>query len=283
MKRPAPAVTMVNMTSTRQPDVVGLRRCSIRVKLLHAVGLMAGVVLLGATGSGVQPASNPHGPAISDQKIVPRGQMSPTVVPKTTRATRGTSRSDNKAPSAAVDPAWARRTARAAAIPLPALTAYARASMLAPRGCRIGWTTLAGVGWIESQHGTLGGRRLRRDGQSSSPILGPALDGSGEFAAIGATRASARWHGNRTWDRAVGPMQFIPSTWRTWQADGDGDGSADPNDLDDAALAAARYLCQSGDLMVGDTWARAILSYNNSTDYVLDVYTAADAYDDRTR
>jgi membrane-bound lytic murein transglycosylase B len=77
-------------------------------------------------------------------------------------------------------------------------------------------------------------------------------------------------------------MQFIPSTWRTWQVDGDGDGVADPNDVDDAALAAARYLCQSGDLMVGDTWSRAILSYNYSTDYVLNVYTAADTYADRT-
>jgi membrane-bound lytic murein transglycosylase B len=153
--------------------------------------------------------------------------------------------------------------------------------MLAPRECRIGWTTLAGIGWVESQHGTIGDRVLGRDGRSSEPILGPALDG-GEFAAIPATSDSARWHGDRDWDHAVGPMQFIPSTWRTWQTDGDGDGLADPNDIDDASLAAARYLCQSGDLMSGDTWARSILSYNHSTVYVLDVYTAAKAYADQT-
>jgi len=87
---------------------------------------------------------------------------------------------------------------------------------------------------------------------------------------------------DRIWDHAVGPMQFISSTWRTWQVDGDGDGVSDPNDVDGAAVAAARYLCQSGDLMIGDTWSRAILSYNNSADYVLDVYTAADSYADRT-
>ncbi|HXH77352.1 lytic transglycosylase domain-containing protein [Nocardioides sp.] len=278
------------MTDHLQPDP-GLRRRSIRAKLLHTLGVVAVVALLGASGLGVQQAESRGGPVITGGGAVPRGLMSPTaVVPNTRKATERTSTRSGKGrravardkAAAAVDPAWARRTARAADIPLPALTAYARASMLAPRGCRIGWTTLAGVGWIESQHGTLGDRRLRRDGQSSRPILGPALDGSGEFSAIEATRDSARWHGNRTWDHAVGPMQFIPSTWRTWQVDGDGDGSADPNDIDDAALAAARYLCQSGDLMVGETWARAILRYNNSTDYVLDVYTAADMYDDRT-
>jgi membrane-bound lytic murein transglycosylase B len=140
---------------------------------------------------------------------------------------------------------------------------------------------LAGIGWVESQHGTIGDRVLGADGRSSRPILGPALDG-GAYAAVPAARDSARWHGDPEWDHAVGPMQFIPSTWRTWQADGDGDGIADPNDLDDAALASARYLCQSGDLMAGDTWSRSVFSYNHSTDYVLDVYTAADTYADRT-
>ena len=184
--------------------------------------------------------------------------------------------------AAAVDPGWARRTAIAAGIPLPALTAYARASVLAPPACHIGWNTLAGIGWVESQHGTIDGRRLRPDGLSNTRILGPALTGVGALAAIPATRLSAQWHGNRTWDHAVGPMQFIPSTWRTWQTDGDGDGIADPNDIDDASLAAARYLCQSGDLVVGDNWTRAILSYNFSTDYLHNVYVATGTYTDRT-
>ncbi len=81
------------------------------------------------------------------------------------------------------------------------------------------------------------------------------------------------------WARALGPLQFIPSTWRQWAADGDGDGRADPQDLDDAALAAAHYLCASGgDLSTGAGWSAAIYSYNHSAAYVRSVYAAAQAY-----
>ena len=74
-------------------------------------------------------------------------------------------------------------------------------------------------------------------------------------------------------------MQFIPSTWEQWAADGDRDGRADPQDIDDAALAAARYLCASGaDLSTGTGWSAAIYSYNHSVDYVRSVYDAAQAY-----
>ena len=44
-------------------------------------------------------------------------------------------------------------------------------------------------------------------------------------------------------DRAVGPMQFLPASWARYGADGNGDGVRDPHQLDDAALAAAAYLC----------------------------------------
>ncbi|MEO5662004.1 MAG: lytic transglycosylase domain-containing protein [Nocardioides sp.] len=250
------------------------------MRLTHLIGVVGGVALLSATGFAAQQAGQ-RDQVLTGYKIVP-AQVAATAtnpapaVPDVPTTSRARSRAD-----AAVDPRWARRTAEAAGIPLPAMTAYARASVLAPRQCRIGWTTLAGIGWVESQHGTIGDRQLGDDGYSSEPILGPALDG-GLYAAVPATRDSARWHGDRQWDHAIGPMQFIPSTWRTWQADGDGDGVADPNDIDDASLAAADYLCQSGDLMSSGTWSRSILSYNHSTDYVLNVYTAADTYSDRT-
>ncbi len=248
------------------------------------LGVAGGVALLSATGFAAQQTAH-RDQVLTAYEVVPTVRAA---VPVVAVASRGAVKSAEprdgsfaaKA-AAAVDSRWARRTADDAGIPLPALTAYARASVLAPRECRIGWTTLAGIGWIESQHGTIGDRVLGDDGRSSEPILGPALDG-GDYAAVPATRDSATWHGDKVWDHAVGPMQFIPSTWRTWQTDGDGDGVADPNDIDDASLAAARYLCQSGDLMVGDNWSRSIFSYNHSADYVLNVYTAADAYADRT-
>jgi membrane-bound lytic murein transglycosylase B len=182
-----------------------------------------------------------------------------------------------------VDAAWAARTARAAGIPEPALLAYARATLMAPSGCGVGWTTLAGLGWVESQHGTIGGRTIGADGRSSTPILGPALDGVGKVAAIRATPQSTTWHGDPEWDHAVGPLQFIPSTWETWSSDGDGDGVADPNDLDDAAYAAVRYLCADGyDLSTGPGWSAAVFAYNHARVYVDAVYAAASAYADRT-
>lgn len=252
------------------------------MRLTHVLGIAGGVALLSATGFAAQQTAY-RDQVLSAYEFVPDAPAPAVVVAEAGRVPSAEPRNGTFAAraAAAVDPRWARRTADAAGIPLPALMAYARASVLAPRGCRIGWTTLAGIGWVESQHGTIGDRVLEDDGRSSEPILGPALDG-GAYAAVPATRESAQWHGDRDWDHAVGPMQFIPSTWRTWQTDGDGDGIADPNDIDDAALAAAGYLCQSGDLMSGDTWSRSIFSYNHSSDYVLNVYTAADAYADRT-
>ncbi|GAB3865278.1 hypothetical protein GCM10028801_35510 [Nocardioides maradonensis] len=166
-----------------------------------------------------------------------------------------------------VDPAWVARTAARAGIPATAVRAYGRAVLAEGRadpGCAIGWTTLAGIGWVESQHGTIGGRTLLPTGYSSAPITGPALSGG--------------------LDRAYGPMQFIPDTWARYATDGDGDGSADPNDIFDAAVATAAYLCADGyDLANSSGWAQAIFSYNHSQDYVNQVDAAAIAYDQRTR
>ena len=184
---------------------------------------------------------------------------------------------------ARVDPRWVAETATRAGISAPAVRAYANAQLAEPGGCEGGWTTLAGIGWVESHHGTIDGRTLGEDGRSSTPILGPALDGRGKVAAIPATPGSSAWHGDPSWDHAVGPLQFIPSTWQTWGADGDGDGDAAADDLDDAAYAAALYLCADGhDLETGQGWADAVFSYNHAQSYVDAVYAAASAYADRT-
>ena len=180
------------------------------------------------------------------------------------------------------DPAWVDRMAGATGIPARALTAYAQASLLLSAeqpACRVGWTTLAGLGRIESAHGTLGGTYLLADGRPAVPVIGPALDGKAGFAAIPATPDSTALDGDARWAHAIGPMQFIPSTWQRWASDGDGDGLGDPRDIDDAAYAAARYLCASGaDLTTGKGWQRAIHSYNHSDVYTADVLEAANRY-----
>ena len=74
-------------------------------------------------------------------------------------------------------------------------------------------------------------------------------------------------------------MQFIPESWRKYGRDANGDGRADPNQIDDAAIAAARLLCENGgDLSVAENWQRAILAYNASQEYVMQVRDAAAAY-----
>lgn len=185
------------------------------------------------------------------------------------------------ADTSGVDPAWVTATAARTSIPEVAVRAYAAAALdLAAHSptCRLGWTTLAGIAAVESDHGRHGGGGLDAGGRTTRPIIGPALDGSPGLAAIRADPASTARHGDPVWDHAVGPFQFIGSTWLRWQADGDADGTADPHDLDDAALAAGRYLCASGaDLTTGEGWTRAVRSYNHSDAYVASVLAAATA------
>src|SRR6266536_1587602 len=113
-------------------------------------------------------------------------------------------------------------------------------------------------------------------------ILGPVLDGALSTAAIHDTDAG-RWDGDAAWDRAVGPMQFIPSTWRTLGRDGNGDGVANPNNLFDSAVSAAGYLCLSsgGSLSDQGNLRRAVYAYNHSWDYVAAVLTWASFYQQR--
>jgi membrane-bound lytic murein transglycosylase B len=155
-------------------------------------------------------------------------------------------------------------------LPLSADRAYraaARRAAVESPGCRLPWTLLAAVGRVESDHGRYGGSVLGLDGRPRPAIVGIALDGVGPVRAVPDTD-DGRWDGDRVWDRAVGPMQFIPGTWAASGRDGDGDGLADPHDLDDAALAAASYLCRAGDLGDSATRSAAILSYNHSAFYV---------------
>jgi len=141
--------------------------------------------------------------------------------------------------------------------------------------CRIDWQTLAGVGKIESGHARNG--RVGADGTTFEPILGPPLTG-GPYASIPDTDDGVL-DGDPVWDRAVGPMQFIPGTWRYVGVDGNDDGVASPHNIFDAALSAGVYLCAgSRDLSVRASLDAALHTYNNSDSYVALVLAWIDGY-----
>jgi len=165
-------------------------------------------------------------------------------------------------------------------IPNVALNAYrvAAARMATAKGeCGIDWSLLAGIGRIESNHGRYGGAVLGPDGSATPKILGPALDG-GKFAYIGDSD-NGMWDNDTSYDRAMGPMQFIPTTWRSYAIDADENGVTDPFNINDAALAAANYLCVAGGNLRTDAGQRrAVLAYNHSDEYVAEVLALARAY-----
>lgn len=175
---------------------------------------------------------------------------------------------------------WAGRTTGPTGVPARALIAYGtaeRAQRAATPDCRLSWATLAGIGRVESNHGRLGAV-LDADGVARPRIVGVPLDGSPGVAEVPDTDGG-RLDGDPVHDRAVGPMQFLPATWARYGADGDGDGVRDPDDLDDAAAAAAAYLCADGrDTADGNGWWDGVLAYNRSIDYARRVWTAADRY-----
>jgi hypothetical protein len=176
---------------------------------------------------------------------------------------------------------WAVPMAIKVNIPVVALEAYGYAELVVRHNmpaCSLSWTTLAGIGKIESDHGRAQGAKLGADGKALPAIIGPPLDGQGGRKSIpdsdGGTLDT-----DRSWDRAVGPMQFLPSTWKQYAVDADNDGVTDVNDIDDAALAAGDYLCAGNrDLATPQGWKAAISSYNAVDPYVQDVYNATDNY-----
>ncbi|MFD7446287.1 lytic transglycosylase domain-containing protein [Streptomyces sp. NPDC059909] len=238
--------------------------------------VMAGLVAAGATGGMATatawqlaaPSTAVATPAATDRgggtpPLYPDPPPAMLLVPETRPVPWTTPLSAAK--SAFVPP----RPPAAYGIPGRVLAAYrgaVRALADTRPGCGLNTALLAAIGRVESGHAR--GGDIDATGRTRSPILGPRLDGSPGVMAIPDTDGGAH-DGDRVWDRAVGPAQFIPSTWRRWGSDGNGDGSADPHQVDDAWLAAGRYLCAAGgDLRGAQGLRRAILAYNHSEEYL---------------
>ncbi|MFI9288152.1 lytic transglycosylase domain-containing protein [Streptomyces werraensis] len=240
----------------------GLRASVLAVAAMTALTASQGPALVrDATKARAEPAGDGGRPAPAGDPyagLVPPGDGSyHTELPPLRTAT-----------AASASPVLHRQVRAESGIPATVLRAYRAAEFSVARtdpGCRLPWELPAAIGKVES--GQARGGAVDENGTTLGRITGPPLDGRG-FALIRDTDGGAH-DGDTVYDRAVGPMQFLPSTWARWGMDGNGDGRADPNNIFDAALAAGHYLCAGDrDLRRPADLDRAVLSYNHSRSYL---------------
>ena len=171
---------------------------------------------------------------------------------------------------------WAAEISALTGIPARAAQGYGYAQIVLQSqnpGCHLEWNTLAGIGMVESDQGQYGGATLAADGTETKPVIGPALNGSAGNRDLPAVD-NGQLTGDPVYDHAVGPMQLLPETWYQYA-----DPGANPQNIDDAAIAAGRYLCAGGrNLATAAGWWTAIFSYNQSTSYGGLVFQYANAY-----
>ena len=168
-------------------------------------------------------------------------------------------------------------------VPLVAYDAYRSASRAAPTitdSCEVDWAVVAGIAQVESRHGRIDSdHRLAPDGDVEPPIRGRPLDGTSGTQTI-MDSDNGELDGDSTWDRAMGPLQFIPTTWRELGRDGNADGETDPDNLYDSALTAVAHLClrEPGNYSDRGELRRALIAYNASGRYADDVLRWVDRY-----
>ena len=161
-------------------------------------------------------------------------------------------------------------------IPELLLGTYREAARTCPG---LGWTILAGIGKVETDHGRHGGATLDDNGDVAPPIFGVLLDGSTPGTArVAVPSGGSPWHRHPRWDRALGPMQFLTATFAAVGLDANGDGVATPHNAIDAIHSAAAYLCgPDGEIT---SIRDAIYRYNRSDRYVAAVLEWANQYAD---
>jgi hypothetical protein len=252
------------------------------ITALLASGLTTGAVLVPRSASTADPVGSPS--AIPTQAAPPTTpSAAPTAEPADTPPV-GAGEQDGI--PAEVLRGWAQQMSERTDIPVVALQAYGYAELVVAQttpGCRLSWTTLAAIGRVESNHGRTSDSTLQLDGRAWPAIIGQPLDGQDGRQLVEDTDNGVL-DGDPIYDRAIGPMQFIPETWRREQVDATGDGVADPHNIHDAALAAANYLCRQGrDLSTAADWWQAVLAYNDVQSYAQEVFDAANDYGRRSR
>ncbi|MFJ7266014.1 lytic transglycosylase domain-containing protein [Streptomyces sp. NPDC099050] len=246
------AVVAAVLTASQGPVAAGV----VAAPVAEPAPVPGGAAGDGSYFTALPPLLSPEPPAVLLPEAGATPAPAPTVAPA---ATDPGPRTEHPATGGAEG---------AQGIPASVLAAYRGAERVvggSDPGCGLRWQLLAAIGKVES--GQARGGQVDGSGKTLRPILGPVLDGNG-FANISDTDGGA-YDGDARYDRAIGPMQFIPSTWASWGQDANGDGRRDPHNVHDAALAAGRYLCAgTRDLRVGADLDRAVLSYNRSSAYL---------------
>jgi membrane-bound lytic murein transglycosylase B len=244
-----------------------------KASALLPLALLSTAVTASLAGAGATTAA-----AQDDSRTLPDGTSIPT---QAIEAPASVSKPGVTAPGITGNTKTIVANASTMGIPAAALAAYQRAETVintADKSCNIPWQLIAAIGRVESDHGRVNGNSLNSEGLATPGIFGIALDGSNNTARIADSDAGL-YDSDAKFDRAVGPMQFIPSTWRVVGVDADSDGERNPQDIDDAALASAVYLCSGDDDLSTEAGQRAsVFRYNHSQSYVDLVLSIMNAY-----
>ncbi len=177
--------------------------------------------------------------------------------------------------------AWAELHSDPYGIPKRALQSYAYAAAAMAKAnpqCSLGWSTLAAIGNVSSDHGEAGNSSIGSDGRVTPELRG-LRQANPERAKPRADTDAGTYDGSTRIDVTMGPMQILPSRWEQFATDADNDGKADPDNFDDATLTTARFLCAAGgDLRQSDGWARAVTQFNGTPGFVQKVHAQAAVY-----
>ncbi|MEO9326666.1 lytic transglycosylase domain-containing protein [Gordonia aurantiaca] len=240
---------------------------------LLPVGVLAGAATAGAELS--QPTAAPSS-RLGDSGVDATAASAPALTPAVKAHPVSPTAEPEPAPAPVIRPA----SVTSGEVPATNYDAYQNAAkkITAKRPhCGIDWKVIAGIGKVESHHADRG--NVNPDGALRSAIFGPRLDGSLGGNEVISDTDGGELDGDPVYDRAVGPMQFLPATWKAYAIDANDDGKTDPQNIFDAALTTANYLCDGNlDLRNPASLVTAILRYNNSMEYVNNVLGFARSY-----
>lgn len=234
----------------RRPAVVA------PLAVLVASGAMVAATSAALTGNPASAPADAAAPATTSAAMVDELPELPAEAP------------DVVQPAAGTLGAYADYAQAANEIPDEALVAYQRAASVMAKAapeCHLEWSLLAAIGRIASDHG-------------GSDVAAVALVDAGRRAAPDTDGGTL--DGDASHDLPVGPLRLLPATWTVVAVDGDDDGDRNPEDLDDASLAAGVVLCGNDrDLTRDGDFRDALHMFNTAPRYPGVVARLAEAYE----